>query len=91
MVRDSDGKTQLVPIPPTQETINLLKLAGGSKEIENEKEMEAWYAAQRVVPTDKKTGLPRPPKNGEEAALSLVGPDLYEKIFKHYTKKQWDK
>jgi UDP-galactopyranose mutase len=91
LVRDSDGKTQLVPIPPTQETINLLKLAGGSKEIENEKEMEAWYAAQRVVPTDKKTGLPRPPKNGEEAALSLVGPDLYEKIFKHYTKKQWDK
>jgi len=91
LVRDSDGKTQLVPIPPTQETVNLLKLAGGSKEIENEKEMEAWYAAQRVVPTDKKTGLPRPPKNGEEAALSLVGPDLYEKIFKHYTKKQWDK
>ena len=31
------------------------------------------------------------PANGEEAALSRVGPDLYEKIFKHYTKKQWDK
>mmetsp|Transcript_18063 Transcript_18063/g.21890 ORF Transcript_18063/g.21890 Transcript_18063/m.21890 type:complete len:295 (-) Transcript_18063:544-1428(-) len=30
-------------------------------------------------------------KNGEEAALSRVGPLLYERIFKHYTKKQWDK
>ena len=29
--------------------------------------------------------------NGEEAALSRVGPRLYEAIFKHYTKKQWDK
>jgi UDP-galactopyranose mutase len=29
--------------------------------------------------------------NSEEAALSRVGPELYDKIFKHYTKKQWDK
>ena len=27
----------------------------------------------------------------EEAALSRVGPLLYEAVFKHYTKKQWDK
>merc|ERR1712054_628011 len=31
------------------------------------------------------------PANSEEAALSRVGPELYECIFKHYTKKQWDK
>merc|ERR1711988_103353 len=31
------------------------------------------------------------PANGEEAALSRVGKSLYEPIFKHYTKKQWDK
>jgi UDP-galactopyranose mutase len=31
------------------------------------------------------------PKNGKEAALARVGPILYEKIFKNYTKKQWDK
>ena len=30
-------------------------------------------------------------RNGEEAALSRVGPLLYEAVFKHYTKKQWDK
>ena len=27
----------------------------------------------------------------EQEVLRRVGPDLYEKIFKHYTKKQWDK
>lgn len=31
------------------------------------------------------------PRNGREAALSRVGEQLYEKIFKNYTKKQWDK
>ena len=32
-----------------------------------------------------------PLKNGEEMSLCRVGSDLYEKVFKHYTKKQWDK
>ena len=30
-------------------------------------------------------------QNGEEMSLCRVGSDLYEKVFKHYTKKQWDK
>ena len=30
-------------------------------------------------------------ENGEEMSLCRVGSDLYEKIFKNYTKKQWDK
>ena len=29
--------------------------------------------------------------NGEEMSISRVGMDLYEKVFKHYTKKQWNK
>lgn len=29
------------------------------------------------------------PKNLEEQALLLVGPDIYEKLIKHYTEKQW--
>jgi UDP-galactopyranose mutase len=29
------------------------------------------------------------PKNSEEAVLSQVGPALYEKFFKNYTRKQW--
>ena len=31
------------------------------------------------------------PKDGEEMSISRVGTDLYERIFKPYTKKQWDK
>ena len=45
--------------------------------------MEEWYA-------DNRTPQMGNPKR-REAALSRVGPLLYEKIFKHYTKKQWDK
>ncbi len=33
-------------------------------------------------------GITRP-RNLEEQALSLVGPELYEKLIKHYTEKQW--
>ena len=29
------------------------------------------------------------PKNLEEQAISLVGTDIYEKLIKGYTKKQW--
>ena len=29
------------------------------------------------------------PRNLEEQALSLIGKDVYEKLIKHYTEKQW--
>jgi len=32
-----------------------------------------------------------PPSNLEEQALSLVGRDIYEKLIKGYTEKQWKK
>jgi UDP-galactopyranose mutase len=47
--------------------------------------MQAWYDKERVAPPSGEA------TNGEEAALSRVGKSLYEPIFKHYTKKQWDK
>eukprot|EP01059_Diplonema_ambulator_P025239 TRINITY_DN4225_c0_g1_i1.p2 TRINITY_DN4225_c0_g1~~TRINITY_DN4225_c0_g1_i1.p2 ORF type:complete len:482 (+),score=215.29 TRINITY_DN4225_c0_g1_i1:52-1446(+) len=78
-VADVDGVDQLVPIPPTSITVNSLF----KENIQSEEEMQAWYDKVRVPNAE--------PKNGEEAALSRVGPQLYEKIFKHYTKKQWDK
>ena len=78
-VPDKDGVDRLVPIPPTQETVNTLF----GEDIKNEDEMQQWYDKVRVPNAE--------PANGEEAALSRVGPQLYEKIFKHYTKKQWDK
>ncbi|KAJ8609757.1 hypothetical protein CTAYLR_009254 [Chrysophaeum taylorii] len=83
IVEDVEGEKKLVPIPPTQDTVNTLF---PDANIKNEEDMEAWYASQRIAPPNN--GVPA---NGEEAALSRVGPLLYERIFKHYTKKQWDK
>jgi len=72
-----DGKT--VPIPVNITTVNTL--FGTS--IDTEQEMKVWLEENRVN-IEK-------PRNGEEAVLNRVGPELYEKMFKHYTKKQWDK
>lgn len=72
-----DDKT--VPIPVNITTVN--QLFGSS--ITTEEEMKNWLESNRT-PIDK-------PSNGEEAVLNRVGPVLYEKMFKHYTKKQWDK
>lgn len=83
MVEDHAGVKKLVPIPPTQRTVNELF---PDAHIESEADMELWYEEQRVIPDHG-----GPPRNGEEAALSRVGPLLYERIFKYYTKKQWDK
>jgi len=80
-VPDKNGFKQLVPIPPVQETVNRLFQTG----ITCEEEMIAYYDRVRILPPNGT------PKNSEEAALMRVGPDLYEAIFKHYTKKQWDK
>ena len=70
---------KIVPIPPSQQTVNDLFHAN----VHSEEEMERWLDARRVANDD--------PKNGEESALTRSGPELYEAIFKHYTKKQWDK
>lgn len=70
---------QLVPIPVNITTVN--KLFGTN--IQTEEQMRSWLDTNRVKIDS--------PANGEEAVLSRVGPVLYEKMFKHYTKKQWDK
>merc|ERR1711988_1296386 len=80
-VPDREGVKRLVPIPPVQATVNALF----GENISSEEEMQAWYDKQRVPCSGEK------PTNSEEAALSRVGAELYEAIFKHYTKKQWDK
>lgn len=72
-----DGK--LVPVPVNITTVN--ELLG--EHIHNEDEMKKWLAANQI-----KNDYPL---NGEEAALARVGTALYEKLFKNYTKKQWDK
>lgn len=72
-----DDKT--VPIPVNITTVNELF----DINITTEDEMINWLEENRVSISK--------PSNGEEAVLNRVGPVLYEKMFKHYTKKQWDK
>ena len=72
-----DDKT--VPIPVNITTVNTLFQTN----ITTETEMQEWLNQNRI-PFDQ-------PANGEEAVLNKVGEVLYDKMFKHYTKKQWDK
>ena len=44
--------------------------------------------AKRIINSQKFNGIP---SNLEEQALSLVGEDIYNKLIKNYTKKQWGK
>lgn len=66
---------KIVPIPPSQETINSLFNA----KVQNEKDVEIWLEERRV--------LNDTPQNGEESALNRSGKELYDAIFKYYTKK----
>lgn len=72
-----DGK--LVPVPVNITTVNMLL----GENIRNEAEMDEWLEKNQIKNDN--------PKNGQEAAEARVGKILYEKIFKNYTKKQWDK
>jgi UDP-galactopyranose mutase len=70
---------QLVPIPVNITTVNMLF----NLNLRTEIEMQRWLNSQTIKNDE--------PQNGREAALARVGPILYEKMFKNYTKKQWDK
>lgn len=45
-------------------------------------------AAKKIEQQKKEAGIENP-KNLEEQAISLVGSDIYEKLIKGYTEKQW--
>lgn len=45
-------------------------------------------AAKKIEEQKKEAGITNP-KNLEEQAISLVGRDIYEKLIKGYTEKQW--
>jgi len=70
---------KLVPIPVNIDTVNLLF----NQSISSEAEMKKWLEDHKLIIDN--------PQNGKEAVLAKVGPELYEKMFRHYTKKQWDK
>lgn len=72
-----DGTT-LVPVPVNIVTVNTLF----GTNITTAEEMREWL--------DRNTEKISNPQNSEEASLRRVGKVLYEKMFKYYTKKQWD-
>ena len=45
-------------------------------------------AADKIEQQKKEARITEP-KNLEEQAISLVGTDIYEKLIKGYTEKQW--
>jgi UDP-galactopyranose mutase len=70
---------QHVSIPVNITTVNMLC----NENIVNTDEMKTWLEKTQV-PCDNIS-------NGEEMAKSRVGEILYEKVFKDYTFKQWNK
>ncbi|MBA3551194.1 UDP-galactopyranose mutase, partial [Patescibacteria group bacterium] len=72
-----DGKK--VPVPVNITTVNTLF----NLNIKSPDEMQQWL--------ESNTEKIAEPKNSEESALKRVGKNLYEKLFKSYTIKQWDK
>ena len=67
------------PIPVNIDSVNILN----GTSIKTEMEMKEWLA-NNTIPCKN-------PQTSEEVGLARVGPFLYEKIFKGYTIKQWDK
>jgi len=70
-----DGK--LVPVPINQDTVNLLY----SLNLNSEQEVSAFFNSKAEALASVKTA--------EDAVVSKVGRDLYEKLFRNYTRKQW--
>lgn len=48
-------------------------------------------AKNKIEEQKKEIGFDRIPKNLEEQAISLIGTDIYKKLIKGYTEKQWGK
>jgi len=72
-----DGK--LVPIPVNINTVNALC----GENIKTQEEMRQWLSQVQIIPEKM--------ENGEQMALSRVGEELHNKIFRPYTWKQWNK
>ena len=77
VVAEVDDK--LVPIPINRTTIN--ELYGLS--LQTDEDVEAFYA-ERAEPIEYIL-------NSEDVVVAKVGRDLYEKFFRGYTRKQWER
>jgi UDP-galactopyranose mutase len=70
---------QLLPIPINRTTINELY----GLELSDESEAQAFFE-QRAEPVERIA-------NSEDVVVAKVGRDLYEKFFRGYTRKQWQR
>lgn len=69
-----------MPIPVNPTTVNILANAT----LATARDMEVWLEKNQMQ-------YPDGPQNSEEMAKSRVGNVLYEKIFRPYTLKQWER
>jgi UDP-galactopyranose mutase len=74
VLAEVDGK--LLPIPINLDTVNKLYRLNLTSE-----ELEGWFASRAEKLDEIKTS--------EDVVVSKVGRELYEKIFRGYTRKQW--
>jgi UDP-galactopyranose mutase len=70
---------QLLPMPINRTTINELY----GLDLRTEEDVEAFYAERREPVELMKTS--------EDAVVAKVGRDLYERFFRGYTRKQWER
>ncbi len=77
VVADVDG--QLLPMPINRTTVNRLY----GLDLETDEDVEAFYR-ERAEPIELV-------KTSEDAVVSKVGRDLYERFFRGYTRKQWER
>jgi UDP-galactopyranose mutase len=70
---------QRLPIPINRTTVNALY----GLDLETDEEVEAFYA-ERAEPMSFI-------RNSEDVVVAKVGRDLYEKFFRGYTRKQWER
>jgi UDP-galactopyranose mutase len=76
----------LFPIPVNINTVNTLC----DTHLQNEQEMNEWLRSRQISYGDG-DGEGECIKNSEQMGRSRVGDELYEKIFRDYTYKQWNK
>ncbi len=72
-----DGK--LVPVPINRDTVNLLY----GLSLQTDAEVEAFFVSR----AEPRNAI----RTSEDVVVSKVGRDLYEKLFRNYTRKQWGK
>jgi UDP-galactopyranose mutase len=70
---------QLLPIPINRTTVNQLY----GLDLQSDEEVEAFYA-ERAEPIEYV-------RTSEDVVVAKVGRDLYEKFFRGYTRKQWQR